>query len=163
AMGGFYVQHNIGIAFRTFAFGVFVGIGTVQELVFNAIVLGMFTGYVVSQGGLMAQNFFTFVIGHGSFELTAIVIAGCAGLVLGQGILFPGKRTRIDSLRHHGKQSLQLAMGAGLMLAVAAMIEGFWSPLPTLPVIKYIVGAMLWLTVILYLTLAGRGEVIHED
>ncbi|MCA9063516.1 MAG: stage II sporulation protein M [Planctomycetaceae bacterium] len=162
-MGGFYIVNNVGIAFRAFAMGVFVGIGTIKELVFNGIVLGMVFGYVLSVGGQMRENFLTFVVGHGAFELTAIVIAGCAGLVLGQGILFPGKRERMASLIHHGLQSLQLAIGAGVMLVVAAAVEGFWSPFPTHPLVKYIVGAFLWLSVILYLTLAGRDVVIHED
>ena len=87
-------------------------------------------GYILSAGPPTTENFFSFVISHGSFELTAIVISGGGGFVLAQGILFPGQRTRMDSLRHHGLESLKLALGAGAMLAIAAMLEGYFSPLP---------------------------------
>lgn len=154
-MAGFYVNHNIGIAFRAFALGAFFGIGTAKELLFNGVVLGMVFGYMAYSGGNAAENFFSFVITHGSFELTAIVIAGAAGLVLGQGMVFPGSRSRIDSLRFHGTESLLLALGAGGMLVVAALLEAFFSPLPIAPLYKYIVGTFMWILVILYLALAG--------
>ncbi|MDY0003992.1 MAG: stage II sporulation protein M, partial [Polyangia bacterium] len=78
---GFYVVNNIGIAFKAFALGILLGIGTMLILVYNGIVIGAVTGYLIARGH--AEPFFSFVIGHGSFELTAIVIAGAAGLVLG--------------------------------------------------------------------------------
>lgn len=156
-MAGFYVKNNIGIAFQAFALGAFVGVGTAVVLLSNGISIGMVTGYVVSCGDPVSTNFFSFVISHGAFELTAIVIAGAAGLVLGRGIMFPGNMTRMASLRFHGLESLLLALGAGAMLAVAAMIEAFFSPLPIAPEFKYVVGSTLWVLVGLYLSLAGRN------
>ena len=155
-MAGFYVHHNIGIAFRAFALGAFCGIGTAMELLSNGIALGMVFGYMAWVGGAAGDNFFSFVITHGSFELTALVVAGAAGLVLGQGVLFPGNMTRAASLRHHGSQSLLIALGAGGMLLIAALIEAFFSPLPIAHMVKYVVGTMMWVIVILYLSLAGR-------
>jgi uncharacterized membrane protein SpoIIM required for sporulation len=155
-MAGFYVRNNIGIAFRAFAFGAFCGIGTATELLSNGIQLGMVFGYMVFVGGVAADNFFSFVITHGAFELTALVVAGAAGLVLGQGVMFPGERTRMASLRHHGTESLLIALGAGGMLFVAALIEAYFSPLPIDSIYKYLVGTLLWFVVGLYLTLAGR-------
>jgi uncharacterized membrane protein SpoIIM required for sporulation len=125
-------------------------------LISNGIAIGMVQGAIMAEGSKTADNFFSFVISHGSFELTAIVIAGAGGLVLAQGILMPGQRTRIDSLRFHGKEALQLALGAGGMLFVAALLEGYFSPLPIASAIKYAVGSTLWLLVVMYLTLAGR-------
>ena len=122
----------------------------------------MVNGYMLSVGPPTSGHFFSFAISHGSFELTAIVISGGGGFVLAHGILFPGQRTRMDSLRHHGLESLKLALGAGAMLAIAALLEGYFSPLPIPASIKYVVGSCLWLLVISYLSFAGRGGSADE-
>lgn len=163
AMAGFYVKNNTGIAFQAYALGTFIGLGTCFVLLSNGISIGMVTGYILSAGHPTTENFFSFVISHGSFELTAIVIAGGGGFVLAHGILFPCQRTRMDSLRHNGLESLKLALGAGAMLAIAALLEGYFSPLPIPAVIKYIVGSCLWLLVISYLSFAGRGGTANES
>ncbi len=157
AMGGFYVRNNVGIALRCFAMGVLLGTGTVYVLLTNGIILGAVSGYIVGMGH--GDNFLSFVVSHGSFELTAIAVAGGAGLILGDAIVHPGRQSRIDSLRTRGLEAVQIACGAAVMLMVAAMIEAFWSPAPIADGIKYAGGALLWLLVILYLSLAGRGEV----
>ena len=163
AMAGFYVKNNTGIAFQAYALGAFIGLGTCFILLSNGISIGMVTGYILSAGPPTTENFFSFVISHGSFELTAIVISGGGGFVLAHGILFPGQRTRMDSLRHHGVESLKLALGAGAMLAIAAMLEGYFSPLPIPSIYKYVTGTFLWLLVVIYLTMSGRERTIHES
>ena len=153
-MAGFYVYNNIGIAFRCFATGIFFGVGTVFYLVYNSVYLGVVTSYVMILGH--SSNFFSFVVSHGSFELTAIVIAGAAGLMLGNALLRPGPYRRMDALRLRARSAVQIAAGAGVMLAIAAIIESFWSP-SALPIsIKYTGGAFFWLLTVAYLTLAGR-------
>jgi uncharacterized membrane protein SpoIIM required for sporulation len=154
AAAGFYIHNNISIAFRCFALGILLGIGTIYVLVYNGIVLGTVSGYVLAMGH--AERFLSFVVSHGSFELTAIVISGAAGLILGHALVAPGPLTRLQALHRRGLIAVQLALGAGGMLAVAALIEGFWSPSSAPPMAKYIVGGMLWLAVILYLAAAGR-------
>ncbi len=156
AMAGFYVYNNVGIAFRCFATGIFFGIGTIVFLIFNSIFLGTVTGFLMAQGH--SERFFSFVISHGSFELTAIVISGAAGLVIGRSIVHPGRYTRWDALRIRGLVGVQLALGAGAMLLVAALIEGFWSPSGIPNEVKYVVGAILWVLVIVYLSFAGREK-----
>lgn len=162
-MFGFYVNNNTGIAFKAFAMGVLAGIGTCYVLITNGISIGIIKGVILAEGDPAADNFFSFIISHGSFELTAIVIAGAGGLILAQGILMPGQRTRMDSLRHHGKEALQLALGAGGMLFVAAMLEGYFSPLPIPSIYKYVTGTFLWLLVVIYLTMSGRERTTHES
>ena len=54
--------------------------------------------------------------------------------------------------------AIKLAMGAGAMLFLAALIEAFWSPSGVPSTLKYIVGSALWIVVYLYLFLAGRGQ-----
>ena len=157
-MFGFYVNNNVGIAFRAFSLGALAGIGTGLVLLSNGISIGLVQGYMLFEGGNTANNFFSFVITHGSFELTAIVIAGAAGLVLARGIVFPESRTRMQSLQHHGRIAIRLALGAGAMLVVAAVIEGYFSPAPIGSAIKYFTGTLAWIAVIAWLSLAGRGR-----
>jgi len=156
AMAGFYVKHNTSIAFQCFALGFFLGLGTIYVLLSNGIQIGTIAGYVIAQGH--GERFLSFVVSHSSFELTAIVVSGAAGLVLGHAILAPGNLSRVDSLRERGRVAVQLALGAAAMLFVAAMIEGFWSGQPTAPMVKYIAASIFWLAVIAYLGFAGRGE-----
>jgi len=153
AMAGFYVQHNVGIALQCFARGLLLGIGTIYTLLFNGIVIGGVAGYVLSLGH--NEKFLSFVVSHGSFELTAIAVAGGAGLMLGDAALHPGNRTRVEALRVRGLEAVQLAGGAAVMLVVAALIEAFWSPTPIPASVKYTVGGLLWCLVALYLLLSG--------
>ena len=160
-MTGFYIKHNVGIAFRTFALGILAGAGTVYSLLFNGLNLGAVMGYLTHAG--LADNFFSFVISHGAFELTAIVVAGAAGLLMGWGIVHPGQRSRLDSLRHHGSEAIRLAFGAGVMLLIAAGIEAWFSPLPIPHVLKYLVGSMMWIFVAVWLGFGGREIHTCED
>lgn len=153
-MTGFYTRNNVGIAFRCFATGVFFGLGSAYFLVYNGIVLGTVAGFLVASGH--GERFFSFVIGHGAFELTAIVIAGAAGLRLGHAIVHPAPYRWSESLRLRGRMAAQLAQGAAAMLLVAALIEAGWSPLPLPPFVKYAAGATFWLVVFAYLGFAGQ-------
>ena len=157
-MGGFYVYHNVGIALRAFGAGLLFGVVTIYVLLSNGIVIGTIAGFLISQGH--GEAFLSFVISHGAFELTAIAIAGGAGLILGNAVLHPGQRTRLESLQTRGIEAVQIAGGAVVMLMIAALIEAFWSPAAIPALVKYIVGGVLWLLVPLYLTLVGR-EVIY--
>jgi len=154
-MHSFYISHNVGISLRAFAGGLFLGSITVYVLLSNGISIGAMGGYIVSQGH--GRAFTSFVIGHGSFELTAIAVAGGAGLILGNALLHPGRRTRLEALRVRGADAVQIAGGAAAMLVIAAAIEAYWSPSRIPVTIKYVVGTILWGVVIGYLSLAGRG------
>lgn len=159
-MFGFYISNNISVAFRTFATGLVWCVGSIFFLVFNGLIFGAVAGHLTNVQ--FTETFFTFVIGHGSFELTAIVIAGAAGLKLGYHLLSPGNRTRIDALKQAGAVAIRLVYGVIIMLVIAAFIEAFWSSNNfLLPWQKYLVGAVLWLVVIAYLTLSGRRG--HES
>ena len=84
-MAGFYVYNNVGIAFRCFATGVLFGAGSLFFLIYNGLVTGTVAGYVMSAGH--GGNIWTFMCGHAPFELTAIVIAGGAGLEMGYALV----------------------------------------------------------------------------
>ncbi len=155
AMFGFYIMNNVGISFQLFASGLLLGLGSVGYLLFNGIYIGAAAGHMINSG--FAETFFAFVAGHGPFELTAIVIAGAAGLMLGHALLAPGDATRLLALRRRARRAVRLVLGAALMLLLAAFIEAFWSSTTVVPaLIKHVAGAFAWLAVLAYLLLAGR-------
>jgi uncharacterized membrane protein SpoIIM required for sporulation len=154
AMFGFYIWNNISIAFRTFASGLAFGVGTLASLAYNALDFGLIAGHLIRRGA--AQPFFTFVIAHGAFELTAMLLSGVAGMRLGLAIVAPGARTRLAALRAAARESLPIISGAALMLLIAAGIEAFWSPRRLAPELKYGVGASLWALVATWLGVSGR-------
>ena len=97
------------------------------------------------------------MIGHGAFELTAIALAGAAGLKLGWALLAPGRLPRGEALRLAAIRAVRLLGGAALFLLIAAFIEAYWSSMTfSTPTVKYWVGAGLWALVLAYLCLAGR-------
>jgi uncharacterized membrane protein SpoIIM required for sporulation len=155
-MFGYYVMHNIGIAFQTFAGGLLFGLGSLFYLLFNGLMIGAVAGHLTGIG--YHQPFWSFVIGHGAFELTAITLAGAAGLKLGAALVAPGRLTRGEALRLAAAKSVRLIAGATLLLLLAAFIEAYWSSMtyPSAPA-KYAVGALFWLLVGLYLSLSGRN------
>ncbi len=155
-MFGYYIMNNIGIGFRTFAMGILLGVGTLFLLFYNGVVIGGVAGHLSRLG--YQETFWPFVSGHGAFELTAIVICGAAGLMLGKAVLAPGPFGRLEALKQNASEALLLVMGAALMLLVAAFIEAFWSSSGFAPAIKYSIAALLWLWVILYLVFVGRGQ-----
>ena len=154
-MFGFYIKNNIGIAFRTFASGVFFGVGSVLLIIFNGYHIGAITGLMINLN--YYETFFPFVIGHGSFELTALVLAGAAGLKLGQGLIHPGNLGRSQALRQAAAIAIKIMYGVSAMLLLAAFIEAFWSSSTTLPaLVKYVVGGFLWLLVTSYFLFTGK-------
>ncbi|WP_313043436.1 stage II sporulation protein M [Pseudomonas sp.] len=156
-MFGYYVMHNIGIAFQTFAAGLLFGLGSVFFLIFNGLVIGAVSGHLTEIG--YGQTFWSFVIGHGAFELSAITLAGAAGLQLGWSLVAPGRLARSEALRLAARKSVRMLCGVMVFLLIAAFIEAYWSSTTRIePWIKYAVGAALWLLVAAYLTLAGRSR-----
>lgn len=154
-MFGFYIRNNIGVSFRTFASGILFGVGSIFFLVYNGLLMGAVSGHLTN--AQFTETFFTFVVGHGSFELTAICISGAAGLKLGYALLAPGNISRTESLRRASAIAIKLVYGVIIMLVIAAFIEAFWSSNNILmPWQKYLVGGFLWALVIGYLVFSGR-------
>lgn len=154
-MFGYYILNNVSIDFQVFASGVLLGVGSVFFLVLNGIILGAVSGYLIAIG--YNVPFLSFVSGHSSFELLGLVIAGAAGLKLGTALLAPRRYHRSHALRIATKEALPLIYGAFLMTVIAAFIEAFWSSDASIaPIIKYQVGAGLWVLLLLYFLGIGR-------
>ena len=154
-MFGFYIRNNISVAFQCFAAGLFAGVGSLFFLAHNGALGGAVAGYLTERG--LSSTFFSFVATHAAFELTAIVLAGAAGLKIGHALLAPGRRSRVQALVIASGESAVLLYGLIAMLLIAAAVEAFWSSAQWLnPWIKYSVAAVCWTAVIAYLTLQGR-------
>ncbi len=150
-----YISNNIGIDFRLYAGGILACLGSLFFLIYNGVFFGAVVVYI--HMACSKEAFYTFVAGHSSYELIAMVIAGMAGLRLGMGFLHRGRKTMARSLMDAGKKSLPLIVGAALMTFLAACIEGFWSARVIEPNIKYGVGIVMWIVCISYLSFAGKG------
>ena len=154
-MFGYYVSNNTGIGFRTFASGLFLGLGTIVALLFNGIYIGAIAGHLTQIGYI--KTFWGFVSGHSALELNAIVLSGAAGLKLSMAFIAPGRRTRLRALRDEAKNAMSLMYGTAAMFILAAMVEAFWSPARYVTSeVKYMVGIVMWLMVIAYFVFAGR-------
>ena len=155
AMAGFYMQHNTSIGLKCFAWGILFGVGSLFQLLSNGIVLGTLFGHMAVSPH--ARTFFTFVTAHTSFELTAIVVAGAAGLRMGWGLIDTQGQSRLASLRREATHALP-ALGSSVVLFVlAAFIEGFISA-SSLPYwAKASVAILCALLTAAFLLLGGRG------
>jgi uncharacterized membrane protein SpoIIM required for sporulation len=154
AMTGFYIDNNIGIAFQCFATGILLGFGSVFFLLYNGLAIGTTFGYVVRAGA--GANILTFGCGHAPFELTAIVIAGGTGLRMGFALISTEGFTRAASLRKHALDLVALVAGVAVMLMIAALIEGFWSPSSIPAIVKFGFSAAGTLLTFGFLGFAGR-------
>jgi uncharacterized membrane protein SpoIIM required for sporulation len=155
-MFGFYVMNNVSIAFRTFASGLLFGVGAIYVLGANGMLIGGVAGHLTAIG--YGGPFWRFVVGHSAFELSALVIAGGAGLHLGLTLLMPGRQQRGPALVAAGWVGAQLALGAFAMLLAAAFIEAYWSSIAALPdALKFGSGALLWVLVPGWLWRGGRA------
>lgn len=120
------IANNVQVTYVTFAMGLTAGIGTVLLLVLNGVSIGSAIGLFASKG--IAHLILAFVAPHGVLELTAVCIAGGGGLLIAQGMLLPGDRTRREALVENGKRAITLIAASTLFLLVAGTLEGLVSP-----------------------------------
>ncbi len=126
SQGAMFLQiafNNIRVSFLTFVFGIFFSIGTVMMLVQNGLMLGSFEYYFFSKGLGMKSILVVFL--HGTLEISAIVIAGAAGLVMGSSVLFPGTYDRLSSLIRGGRDGMKIVFGLVPVFLAAAFVESF--------------------------------------
>jgi len=156
-MFGFYIMNNVGIAFRCFAAGLLLGVGSLFMVGYNGLLAGAVAGFLVTRGD--SERFFSFVVTHSAFELTAIVLSGAAGLKLGHAMLAPGRLTRTQALMRAARETSPVVFCFTAMLFIAAAIEAFWSSAGWVaPGVKYAVGGCCWALVLAYLALQGKGH-----
>lgn len=115
--------NNLFVAFRTAILGVLASIGTILILLYNGIMVGAFQYFFIERG-VFWESFLTIWI-HGTLEISAIIIAGAAGLVAGSGLLFPGTYRRVQAFQISMRKGLVIFLGIVPVLILAAVFEGF--------------------------------------
>ncbi|MEM1328117.1 MAG: stage II sporulation protein M [Bacteroidota bacterium] len=123
--------NNLYVATLTFVMGVFYTIGSLLILVSNAIMVGTFQFFFIERG-LFLESFLTIWI-HGTLEISAIIIAGAAGIVMGQGLVFPGSYSRMKSFQRSARRGLKIMIGIAPIIILTAFYEGFLTRQTELP------------------------------
>ncbi len=151
------MTNNFLVALFAFALGITFGIGTVYVLAVNGVMLGGFAGAYAASG--VGGVLWLTILPHGALELSAIVIAAGAGLVIGHALWCPGERTRGRALREEGRRGILLAAGLLPAFIIAGLIEGYITPDDHLSdavkvTFGVVVAALFWA----WLLFCGRGE-----
>lgn len=149
----FLMTNNIRVAILAFAVGTLGAVPTLLLLFYNGMPLG---GLAMQQH----QNgrdllFWSLILPHGIIEITAILIAGAAGMLLGHALLAPGELSRQDALKLAGRDSVRLLLGTIPFFIVAGFIESFVTPTALPPFAKLAFAALTAVGLWAYLRL-GR-------
>jgi uncharacterized membrane protein SpoIIM required for sporulation len=160
-LSSFVITNNIRVALGAFALGITFGIGTAYMMIVNGAMLGGIAGAFAKSG--IAWQFWMVILPHGALELSAVIVAGGAGLLVGYALWCPGQRTRRRALREEVVRAMQLAVGLVPAFAVAGLFEGLVTPSDAIPeFVKAGLGIAAAVIFWLYLLLAGR-ESAHGD
>jgi uncharacterized membrane protein SpoIIM required for sporulation len=147
--------NNLTIALRTFMSGLLMAIGTVGVLIYNGIMVGVFQYFFIEKGLFIDSALAIWM--HGTFEISAIIISGGAGLMLGKALVFPGTFTRIQSLKLAARSGIRIVILVVLMLFVAAIIESFITRYTSLNnVIRFALILLMLALVIFYTVIYPR-------
>jgi len=123
AMFGMITLNNVKVSFITFVLGVFTSLGTGFVLFQNGVMLGSFQTFF-AQHGLLWQSALAVWL-HGTLEISAIIVAGAAGIAMGNGWLFPGTYPRLTSFRRGARRGLRIVIGTVPVFILAGFIESF--------------------------------------
>lgn len=150
--------NNIRVSFMVFGAGIVLPlVGPTLLLLLNGAPVGQIGAWMATEDS--GWRFLGYILPHGMLELSAIVIAGGGGLSLGWALVAPGDRTRGDAVREEGRRLFVIFLGLMLMLLFAGLIEGFITG-SGLPVgVRVGIGALGWVTFVVYLVTQGRAAV----
>lgn len=154
--------NNIRVALLAFVFGLFLSLGTLFILMRNAIMLGSFQYFFYDQG-LLWESARTIWI-HGTIEISVIIVAGCAGLVVGNSILFPGTYTRLQSFVRGAKDGIKILMSTIPFFIIAGFLEGFVTRHTEMPdwLAILLIGGSLYLILFYYVLYPIKLKKKHE-
>lgn len=151
------IANNVQVALGAFALGVTLGIGTTLILLLNGIAIGGVTGLFAAKG--VAGALMAFVAPHGVLELTAIAVAGGAGLLIGGGLLLGGPGGRRATVVRNARRAITLMAGVIFLLIVAGLIEGLVSPRSDRPLSwKLAISGATAVVMLAWLAFGGRGR-----
>jgi uncharacterized membrane protein SpoIIM required for sporulation len=147
--------NNAGVGILAFGAGIAAGVPNLLVLAFNGINVGLAGGLFHASAD--ATTFWTLILPHGLLELTAVFIAGGAGLRLGWAVIAPGDRTRRRALAEEGRRAVVIVIGLVGVFAVAGAIEGYVTPAPWPATVRVGIGAAVWLGFLIYVVQRGRA------
>jgi uncharacterized membrane protein SpoIIM required for sporulation len=119
--------NNIRVSFFCFVLGFVWGVGTIVLLFYNGVILGALAANFFRWQ--MSLDFWALILPHGIIEISSIIIASAAGLIIGWSLIFPNERSRKEALLENGRDALMLLMGTIPLLILAGLTEGFITPL----------------------------------
>jgi uncharacterized membrane protein SpoIIM required for sporulation len=115
--------HNIQVSLTMVALGLLTSIFPAFNLGYTGIMLGSFFAFMIVHG--QGAHAIPVVMLHGTIELSAIVIAGAGGIILGNSFMFPGTYSRLESFKTGAKKAIKIAVGLIPFFVVAGFIESF--------------------------------------
>ncbi len=164
----FYIAvNNIYVALRMFVMGILFSGGTIFNLLQNGIMVGSFQYYFFSKG-LGLQSVLVIWL-HGTLEISAFIVAGAAGLVLGNSLLFPKTYSRLESLKRGAKDGIKMSIGIVPVLLVAAFIESYitrHTEMPAWASVSVLVASFIfivWYVIIYPAVLANKTTITSPD
>lgn len=131
--------NNIKVSFLVFAAGVIFSIASALLLFYNGVMLGSFQYFFYAKK-LLFISFATIWV-HGTLEITSIVVAGGAGIALGNSFIFPGTYSRLVSFQRTAKESVKIIIGLIPIFILAGFLESFvtrYSSISTFPALVII-------------------------
>lgn len=161
-MFAYITVNNIKVAFVCFAMGALFSFGTGYVLFTNGVMVGAFQFFFYSKGVLLQSALVVWI--HGTLEISAIVIAGCAGLTMGNSILFPGTYSRSVSFVRGAKQGVKIVVGLVPVFIVAGFLESFvtrYSDMPmwlSLSIIGTSLAFIIWYFIIYPIRLNNKAQ-----
>lgn len=153
-MSSYIMTNNIGVALKAFILGITFGLGTIYILYLNGAMLGGLTGLIYLNGN--PTVYWSLILPHGFMELFAIFVSGGAGFIIAYHLLVPGDLSRAHSTILGGKKASSLILGVTILLVVAGIIEGFFTPLNISPSIKLFFSFITLIFIIFYYIRANK-------
>jgi uncharacterized membrane protein SpoIIM required for sporulation len=123
------VLNNLMVDIRTFFSGLIFSIGSVLVLLYNGLMLSAFQFYFIKRG--LFWDSFLAVWLHGTLEISAMVICGAAGIVLGKGIVFPGTFSRTQAFFSSAQRATKIFFSILPITFAAGIIESFLTQIHT--------------------------------
>ena len=146
--------NNAGVGGLAWISGIVFGVPTLAILLFNGFNVGVAGGLFHAAGD--PGTFWGLILPHGLLELTAVFVAGGAGLRIGWAAIAPGDRSRRRALVIEGRRSVVIVVGLVLVFLVAGVIEAFVTPAPWPTVARVGTGVAAWAAFLLWIWSAGR-------
>jgi uncharacterized membrane protein SpoIIM required for sporulation len=153
--------NNIQVSFVAFVLGAALCVGALWILAFNGANIGVAGGLFHAVGE--APKFWGLILPHGLLELTAVVIAGAAGLRIGWSIIAPGDRSRAQAVREEGRRTVQVLLGLMGVFVIAGLVEAFVTPSSLPTAARVGIGVLVQATFLVYVIGRGRSAAQAPD